>query len=58
MLAIALLYGAALLPLAAPALAQEGVRQAGTDVPPPKRTKFVSPGLPAGGAGRRASAGS
>jgi TonB family protein len=42
----ALLLGASLLPVAAPALAQEGVRQAGTDVPPPKRTKFVSPVYP------------
>jgi TonB family protein len=46
MLAAALLCGASLLLVAAPALAQEGVRQAGTDVPPPKRTKFVSPVYP------------
>jgi len=46
MCATALLCGASLLPVAWPALAQEGVRQAGTDVPPPKRTKFVSPVYP------------
>ena len=46
MCATALLCGASLLPAAWPALAQEGVRQAGTDVPPPKRTKFVSPVYP------------
>ncbi len=31
---------------ALPARGQEAVRQAGTDVPPPKRTKFVSPVYP------------
>lgn len=46
MLAAVLLCGASLLPLAVPVAAQEGVRQAGTDVPPPKRTKFVSPVYP------------
>jgi TonB family protein len=45
-LATVLLCAASLLPVAAPARAQEAVRQAGTDVPPPKRTKFVSPVYP------------
>lgn len=45
-LATVLLCTASLLPVAAPARAQEAVRQAGTDVPPPKRTKFVSPVYP------------
>lgn len=45
-LAAVLLCGASLLPFGADARAQEGVRQAGTDVPPPKRTKFVSPVYP------------
>lgn len=41
---LAVLLGAL---LAAPFVrAQEAVRQAGTDVPPPKRTKFVSPAYP------------
>ncbi|MET0555562.1 MAG: TonB family protein [Vicinamibacteria bacterium] len=46
MLAAVLLCGAFLSPVAAAAAPQEAVRQAGTDVPPPKRTKFVSPVYP------------
>jgi TonB family protein len=43
-LAASLLCVACLTP--APARAQEAVRQAGTDVPPPKRTRFVAPVYP------------